>query len=308
MWSGVGKSGSPAPKPITCSPAAFSALALASTARVAEGATAAARRSLTRRTHAALQGSVVTNVMIPYVNDAPDIHDPARPPARRRPLRRGPVQGPRRAGRRPGGRRAGPTSAPATARARCKSVVGRVRDGPAPSCSPCPRATRSCSATAAPPASGTSPPSAWSSDRASTSPSASSPRSSPAAAKAAPAPRGPRGHRVRGRHPPVADGRRRRSTSTRSPTTRPRPGCRWRSADRAAPPRPPTAADSWRSTPPRRAGGLRVDPAQFDVYYFAPQKCFASDGGLWLALCRPPPRAHRDGSRRRDAGCRPSST
>ena len=35
------------------------------------------------------------------------------------------------------------------------------------------------------------------------------------------------------------------------------------------------------------AGGLRVDPAGFDVYYFAPQKCFASDGGLWLALCSP---------------------
>ena len=27
------------------------------------------------------------------------------------------------------------------------------------------------------------------------------------------------------------------------------------------------------------AGGLRVDPEEFDVYYFAPQKCFASDGG-----------------------------
>ena len=35
------------------------------------------------------------------------------------------------------------------------------------------------------------------------------------------------------------------------------------------------------------AGGMRVDPMQFDVYYFAPQKCFASDGGLWLALCSP---------------------
>jgi phosphoserine aminotransferase len=35
------------------------------------------------------------------------------------------------------------------------------------------------------------------------------------------------------------------------------------------------------------AGGLRVDPAEFDVYYFAPQKCFGSDGGLWLALCSP---------------------
>jgi phosphoserine aminotransferase len=35
------------------------------------------------------------------------------------------------------------------------------------------------------------------------------------------------------------------------------------------------------------AGGLRVDPQQFDIYYFAPQKCFASDGGLWLALVSP---------------------
>ena len=35
------------------------------------------------------------------------------------------------------------------------------------------------------------------------------------------------------------------------------------------------------------AGGLRVDPTEFDVYYFAPQKCFAGDGGLWLALCSP---------------------
>ena len=35
------------------------------------------------------------------------------------------------------------------------------------------------------------------------------------------------------------------------------------------------------------AGGLRVDPQAFDVYYFAPQKCFAGDGGLWLALCSP---------------------
>jgi phosphoserine aminotransferase len=35
------------------------------------------------------------------------------------------------------------------------------------------------------------------------------------------------------------------------------------------------------------AGGLRVDPAQFDCYYFAPQKCFGGDGGLWLAVCSP---------------------
>ena len=35
------------------------------------------------------------------------------------------------------------------------------------------------------------------------------------------------------------------------------------------------------------AGGLPVDPAQYDAYYFAPQKCFASDGGLWLAVLSP---------------------
>jgi phosphoserine aminotransferase len=35
------------------------------------------------------------------------------------------------------------------------------------------------------------------------------------------------------------------------------------------------------------AGGLPVDVAETDVYYFAPQKCFASDGGLWLALMSP---------------------
>jgi phosphoserine aminotransferase len=35
------------------------------------------------------------------------------------------------------------------------------------------------------------------------------------------------------------------------------------------------------------AGGLRFDPAQTDVYYFAPQKALASDGGLWLAAVSP---------------------
>jgi phosphoserine aminotransferase len=32
------------------------------------------------------------------------------------------------------------------------------------------------------------------------------------------------------------------------------------------------------------AGGLPVDVSQSDVYYFAPQKSFAADGGLWVAL------------------------
>ena len=35
------------------------------------------------------------------------------------------------------------------------------------------------------------------------------------------------------------------------------------------------------------AGGLVVEAQEFDTYYFAPQKSFASDGGLWLALMSP---------------------
>lgn len=35
------------------------------------------------------------------------------------------------------------------------------------------------------------------------------------------------------------------------------------------------------------AGGLSWNPSEVDVYYFAPQKSFASDGGLWIAACSP---------------------
>src|SRR5262245_57925363 len=35
------------------------------------------------------------------------------------------------------------------------------------------------------------------------------------------------------------------------------------------------------------AGGLPVDVGQADAYYFAPQKAFAAEGGLWLALLSP---------------------
>jgi len=35
------------------------------------------------------------------------------------------------------------------------------------------------------------------------------------------------------------------------------------------------------------AGGIDFDASQADVYYFAPQKNFASDGGLWFALFSP---------------------
>lgn len=35
------------------------------------------------------------------------------------------------------------------------------------------------------------------------------------------------------------------------------------------------------------AGGIEIDAAETDFYYFAPQKSFASDGGLWFALASP---------------------
>src|SRR5687768_12510673 len=87
MAAGVGKSGSPAPKPITGSPAAFMALALASMASVAEGATAVILAEMRAMAcHAGRRGQ-------------PPRHRSARfAPPRRRPLRLWPVEGPPRDG------------------------------------------------------------------------------------------------------------------------------------------------------------------------------------------------------------------
>ena len=41
------------------------------------------------------------------------------------------------------------------------------------------------------------------------------------------------------------------------------------------------------STPPPARAACPVDVSETDVYYFAPQKSFASDGGLWIALMSP---------------------
>ncbi|MDO5712333.1 MAG: phosphoserine transaminase [Micrococcales bacterium] len=42
------------------------------------------------------------------------------------------------------------------------------------------------------------------------------------------------------------------------------------------------------------AGGLPIDLSEADAYYFAPQKCFGSDGGLWLAVLSPAAIARAD--------------
>ncbi len=48
------------------------------------------------------------------------------------------------------------------------------------------------------------------------------------------------------------------------------------------------------------AGGMPVDVTEVDAYYFAPQKCFASDGGLWVAVLSPA--ALRRASELKDSG------
>ena len=80
---------------------------------------------------------------------------------------------------------------------------------------------------------------------------------------------------------------RRASTSTPSPTTRPRP---------VSPPRSSASPGADEGSlvlvdATSGAGGLPVDIAETDVYYFAPQKSFASDGGLWIGVFSPA--AHR---------------
>src|SRR6478609_8374361 len=64
MKSGVGKSGSPAPNPITGRPSALSALALASTASVADSAMAPMRREM-RRVGTVAAADSVTDSMVP---------------------------------------------------------------------------------------------------------------------------------------------------------------------------------------------------------------------------------------------------
>ena len=63
------------------------------------------------------------------------------------------------------------------------------------------------------------------------------------------------------------------------------------------------------------AGGLPVDLTETDVYYFAPQKSFASDGGLFVATFSPAAieraeriAAIRTGTSRRSSTSRPPST
>ena len=313
---------------MTGSPAALSALALASTASVADSAMAATRwrrergcggwstrapRCDGRRRpswHAgdarAAPGCRRSRSLAPAaVRDhgrvsppTPRHHDPRRPAPRRRALRLRPLQGPPRGRRRAGRRRPRlprhpPPPGPGAVRGRARCATAW------PSCSPCPTATRCCSATAAPP-------SFWDAatfgliDRRSQHLRFGEFSSKFAAAAAAAPhldepgqPRSPTRAPTRSRSPTPT------STPTASPTTRPRPAWPCRSSGPArrrrrscssTPPRPPAACASTRprstsTTSPRRSA-------------WPPTAASGSPPR------RPPPSSASSGSPRRTAGSR----
>ena len=287
MCSGVGKSGSPAPKPTTASPCACSALALASTASVADSAMADSRSDTRRsdprdtgqpfRSGAGRLSCCHSDGSRPHRVDhpaasccrptgasgagrprcAPSSSTPCSPPVTSV-IGHVPPPGAGEAGRR---RRAGRADRPVRParrlgdRARQRRhdrVLGRRLVRARRAAQPAPRVRRVLVEVRR-----------GLRGRARTSTTRSSISS-------------------RARRPPRRRRRRTASTSTRSPTTRPRPAWRWSCAGRPARDGALVAVDATSG-----AGGLPWDPAEVDVYYFAPQKCFAADGGLWLAACSP---------------------
>ena len=125
--------------------------------------------------------------------------------------------------------------------------------------------------------------STWCASARSTWCSASSPRSSPAATDGRTVPRRPEHRQERARHPPAAAGRGRHRRLRVHPQ---RDLDRRRDAAARASRAPTTARSCW-STPRPAPAACRSTSTETDVYYFAPQKSFASDGGLWLALMSP---------------------
>ena len=163
-----------------------------------------------------------------------------------------------------------------------RDLVGRRPRRASASSSSFPTATRWRSATAAPPPSGTPPPPGWCATAPSTSPTASSRRSSRRSTAGGAVPRRPDPDRGRARRRARAGRRPCAPTRSPGPTTRPRPAS-W-SRSRA----PPGAGEALVLIDATSgAGGLPLDAAEADAYYFAPQKAFGSDGGLWLALLSP---------------------
>ena len=276
MWAGVGKSGSPAPNPITCSPAAWSALALASTARVAEGATAAARREM-RRSWVG-EGVLVTGAMISYVPDIPDITIPAEllpsdgrfgsGPSKVRPEQMAALS-----------EVAGTYLGTSHRQKTVKAQVGRVRAGM--------RALFSLPEGYEVVLGNGGTTCFWDAATFGLIEEQSQHLSFgefsskfAACVKAAPHLKDPQVIESEvGTHPkPHADPSVDLYALTHNETST---GVAMTIA------RPDGAAGLVAVDGTSGAGGLRVDPAAFDTYYLAPQKCFASDGGLYVALLSP---------------------
>ena len=291
MASGVGKSGSPAPNPMTLSPWAWRALALASTARVAEGDTAAIRAEIRLPVVPAPRGVVLPvsvcwamSAMIPYVTDSPDIRIPANL-----------LPGDGRFGAGPSKVR--PESVEALAavsrtylgtshrQRTVKSVVGSLRAGLS-SLFSLPEGYEvvlgnggtTCFWDAA----------TFGLIEHKSQHLSFGEFSSKFATAAAQAPHLGDPEVITsevGTHPlPVARDdvdlyaltHNETSTGVMMPIRRPE------GATSPADGGGLVAVDATSG-----AGGLAVDPAEFDAYYFAPQKCFGSDGGLWVALLSP---------------------
>ena len=90
-------------------------------------------------------------------------------------------------------------------------------------------------------------------------------------------------HHLRAGHPPGPRGRGGRRCRTPSRTTRPRPVWPRRSSASPAPTRAPSC---WWTRRPAQAACPSTS-RESDVYYFAPQKSFASEGGLWIGVFSP---------------------
>ena len=295
MCSGVGKSGSPAPKPMTLSPWALRALALASTASVAEGETAAIRAEIRWPVMALgarwptpggpVSVGVSHGAMIPYVTDTPDIAIPAdllpsdgrfgcgpskvRPEAvaalaadgRALPRDQPPAEDGQVGGRQPP---RGPGRAVLAAR--------RVRGGPGQRGHHDVLGRRHLRA-----------------DRA--------PEPAPHLRRVLVQVRHGGRRRPPPRTTPKSSPRRWAPTRTRWPTgsvdlyafthNETSTGVMMPILRPAGAAAPADGGGLVAVDATSGAGGLDVDPHQFDAYYFAPQKCFGSDGGLWMALLSP---------------------
>jgi phosphoserine aminotransferase len=275
MYWGVGKSGSPAPKPMTCWPAAWSALALASTARVAEGATAATRREIRL---GPVPEVVLTDAMISYVTDTPAITIPAHLLPRDGRFGSGPSKV-RHAQIEALSEVADTYMGTSHRQKPVRAVVGRVRRGLAGLFS-LPDGYEVLLGNGGTTAFWDAATFGLIEERSQHLSFGEFSSKFAAAAAAAPHLKDPEViESAPGTHPKVrptddvdlfALTHNETSTGVAMPIRRPAGAAGLVAVDATS-----------------GAGGLRVDPAQFDVYYLAPQKGFAADGGLWIALVSP---------------------